>query len=56
MKRTKLHPPKYEPTPAEIRAACLEIQEGWSEEQEIGRRDRKNPPVEIRETRIEVTE
>ena len=54
MNKTNLPQPKYEPTPAEIRAACAEIQDGWSADDERRHRCKSNPPVEIRETRLEV--
>ena len=54
MNKTNLPQPKYEPTPAQIRASCAEIQGGWSADDERRHRCKSNPPVEIRETRIEV--
>lgn len=54
MKPTALPQPKYEPTPAEIRQACAEIQAGWTAEQEMKHGGMNHQPVEIRETRIEV--
>ncbi|MDH3717992.1 MAG: hypothetical protein OES79_07705 [Planctomycetota bacterium] len=40
--RKRQTPPIYQPTPAEIRRACEEIQEGWSE-RECRRRAGLNP-------------
>jgi hypothetical protein len=40
--RPRQHPsrerPRYEPTPAEIAAACAEIQREWSDDEEYRRR------------------
>lgn len=40
-----------DPTPEEIRLACLEIQAGWTEAEERKRRAIKVPYVEPREVR-----
>lgn len=41
-----------DPTPEEIRLACLEIQAGWTEAEERKRRALKVPDVEPREVRV----
>jgi hypothetical protein len=47
----KLSEPKAgEPSLAEIRAACLEIQKEWSPQEEYGRRMYKDEPVDLQRT------
>jgi hypothetical protein len=48
-----MHDKKPDPTPEEIRLACLEIQAGWSEAEERKRRANKVPDIEPREVRVE---
>jgi hypothetical protein len=43
-------PKTNDPTPEEIRAACLEIQREWSPQEEYSRRCCKAEPVELRRT------
>jgi hypothetical protein len=43
-------PKTYDPTPEEIRAACLEIQKEWSPQEEYSRRCYKNEPVDLQRT------
>ena len=43
-------PKTYDPTPEEIRAACLEIQKEWSPQEEYGRRMYKDEPVDLQRT------
>ena len=43
-------PKTYDPTPEEIRAACLEIQKEWSPQEEYSRRMYKTEPVDLQRT------
>ena len=43
-------PKTYDPTPEEIRAACLEIQREWSPQEEYSRRCYKVEPVDLQRT------
>ena len=43
-------PKTYDPTPEEIRLACLEIQREWSPQEEYSRRMYKTEPVDLQRT------
>jgi hypothetical protein len=43
-------PKTNDPTPEEIRAACLEIQKEWSPQEEYSRRMYKDEPVDLQRT------
>jgi hypothetical protein len=43
-------PKTNDPTPEEIRAACLEIQKEWSPQEEYSRRCYKDEPVDLQRT------
>ena len=45
-------PPRYEPTPAQIEAECIEIRKGWSDDRLSGGKGRIRTPLKDSERRM----